>query len=348
MFKERLARWIAAALARAGFLPRIFGFAGRWSVGRSPGGRPEFPYLARRARRQFQILLYHRVNDTEDPFFDTVSAGAFEAQMALLERCCSVLPLAEAVERSGANDLPPNAVVITFDDGYADNYESAFPILKRLGLPATIFLTTGPVDSQELLWHDRLIDAFRESRAPLLEWEGASYPLKTRSQKGLALRACLRVLRRCDPAGRDERVRRLGAALGVGEPQARAWRKLTWGQIAEMAGDGISFGAHTVTHPILTRIPLPEAVDEIVRSREAIESRLGGKVDLFAYPNGGRDDYDENIKRAVREAGFRCAATALPGANDSRTDSFELRRDTLWDPSPATAMLRLAWSRLSS
>lgn len=304
--------------------------------------------MRRRTRAPFQILLYHRVNDSRDPLFDTVPVRGFDRQMALLRRHFHVLALDELVERRERGDVPPNAVAITFDDGYRDNFENAFPILRRHGLPATVFLTSATVGSKELLWHDRLLDAFRETRVASLHVDGETLPMLTPAQRRTAVYACLRTLRRLDPRRRDEEVAGLAAALEVAEPDEHRWSKLTWEEVREMAGGGISFGAHTVNHPILTRIPHDEAVREILDSRDAIARGLGRPVNLFAYPNGGRADFDEEVKRAVRDAGFRCAVTAIPGSNDAATDPFELRRDTMWDPVPHMAVMRLAWSKLTS
>ncbi len=302
----------------------------------------------RRTSRPFQVLLYHRVNDSADPLFDTVSVRAFDRQTALLARHFSVLSLDELLERRERDDVPPNAIAITFDDGYRDNFEFAFPILRRRGLPATVFLTSGTVGSNELLWHDRLLDAFLATRVAALEVGGKELPMRRPRERRAALYACLRTLRALDPDRRDRVVARLTSALEVAEPDERRWSKLGWDEVSEMAAGGISFGAHTVSHPILTRIPRDEAVREIRDSRDAIERALGRPVTLFAYPNGSRGDFDEHVKRAVRDAGFRCAVTTVAGANDGGTDPFELRRVGMWDPAPRTAVMRLAWSKLTS
>jgi peptidoglycan/xylan/chitin deacetylase (PgdA/CDA1 family) len=343
-----LARLAGGIGARLGLDRVLLRLGDSWRLGSGGDGAARAYGVRRRTSAPFQILLYHRVNDSEDPLFDTVSVRVFDGQMALLRRRFRVLSLDELVERRERNDVPPNAVAITFDDGYRDNFENAFPILRRHGLPATVFLTSATVGSKELLWHDRLLDAFRETKVASLDVDGETLPLRTPALRRAAVYACLRGLRRMDPRRRDEEVARLAAALAVAEPDERRWSKLTWEEVREMAGGGISFGAHTANHPILTRIPREEAVREILDSRDAIARGLGRPVSLFAYPNGGRADFDEGVKQAVRDAGFRCAVTAIPGANDATTDPFELRRDAMWDPVPQLAVMRLAWSKLTS
>src|SRR5262245_54886386 len=111
--------------------------------------------------RRFQILGYHKVSPDQHPFFEPLHPDTFEQQMRFLKSCYTVLSLAELVSRSMRGDVPERAVAITFDDGYRDNYEYAFPILKKYQFPATIFVATGAIGTRELIWHDQIFDAFR-------------------------------------------------------------------------------------------------------------------------------------------------------------------------------------------
>lgn len=343
-----IARLAGGIGARTGLLGALLRLGNSWTLGSGEDGGARGHRARRRTSTPFQVLLFHRVTDIEEPFFDTVPVRVFDGQMALLRRHFNVLPLDELVERSGRNDVPSSAVAITFDDGYRDNYENAFPILRRHGLPATVFLTTAAVGTREVLWHDRILDAFRQTEATSLEVDGTSLPMRTPLQKRTTAASCLRRVRSLDPRGRDREIARVMSALGVAATPEARWRKLSWDEIREMANGGISFGAHTVTHPILTRMPIDEAGREILESRDAIERALGKKVTLFAYPNGGPTDFNDDVKRVVRDAGFRCAVTTIPGTNDAATDLFELKRVALWDPAPHQALMRLAWSKLTS
>jgi peptidoglycan/xylan/chitin deacetylase (PgdA/CDA1 family) len=123
---------------------------------------------------------------------------------------------------------------------------------------------------------------------------------------------------------------------------------LTWHDIAEMSRHNMTFGAHTVTHPILTRLGLAHAIDEILISKRTIEAHLRSPVSLFAYPNGSPADFNHAIKQALKQAGFLCAATTIWGVNDIHTDPFELRRVHAWDSDARISLLRLAADRLWS
>jgi peptidoglycan/xylan/chitin deacetylase (PgdA/CDA1 family) len=253
--------------------------------------------------------------------------------MEVLRRHFTVLPLDELAERARRRDLPRNGVAITFDDGYRDNYTNAFPVLRQLGLPATIFLTTDALDRGGLLWHDRVFDAFHRSRNP----EARSTFV---SELGR--------LRRVSPAERDRRIETLLEELGVEPNGASGWEKLTWPEAREMASEGISFGAHTIDHPILTHVSPDEARRQIRESKQRIERELGSTITMFAYPNGGPSDFDPSTERLVKEEGFSLAVTTVAGANDESTNPFALRRTGMWGDDPQLSAIRLAWTRMST
>ncbi len=282
--------------------------------------------------RRYLVLCYHRVNDDAHPFFPGIRVDLFRRQMETLRRNFTVLPLAELAERARRDDLPRNGVAVTFDDGYRDNYTNAFPVLRDLGLPATIFLTTDALDRNALLWHDRVFDAFHRARKP-----------EARPPLG----AVLARLRRSSPEERDREIDRLLEELGIGPGVPQGWEKLTWDQAREMAPQGISFGAHTIDHPILTFVSEEEAKRQIRESKKRIEAELGSPITMFAYPNGGASDFDRSTERIVEEEGFSLAVTTLAGGNDAETNSYSLRRTGMWGDDPQLSTLRLAWSRRS-
>jgi peptidoglycan/xylan/chitin deacetylase (PgdA/CDA1 family) len=259
-----------------------------------------------------------------------------------------VLPLEECVERSRQRRAPPRAVCITFDDGYRDNYENAFPVLRKFGLCATVFLATGSIESGKPLWYDLVFDSFRRSSVDSIVLGENGYRLGTVAEKRVALDGILRNLRRLSTAERDEKILKLLSALKVDASACRGYEKLGWREIEEMCRGGIRFGAHTVTHPILTSIPLQDAIDEIRNSRRTIEDRLGTPVRTFAYPNGGKEDFSETVKRLLKEEGFVAAVTTLQGNNDGGTDPLELRRYGIWDHNPHVLGLRLGWYKMIS
>ena len=336
---------LASVAARAA---RLFGvrslfqaFADRLRLSRGVDGRLTAPYLRRYRGDEFHVFTYHRVNDDGAPFFRGATLRDFTSQMELLRDRCDVLSLDDLWAGAASGALPPRAVGITFDDGYRDNFDNAFPVLRRLGLPATIFLSTGPIENGGPLWHDRVFDAFAKSQADAFLWGTDRLPIDTYSQRSAALQIVLAELRRSLPERREELIARLIEILGVGEVASGDRRMLEWPQVEEMSRAGIAFGAHTVTHPVLTRMAHERAREEIETSKRTIEGRTGKPVRWFAYPNGTRDDFSEAIKGALRDLDFTGAFTTIWGKNEARTDPFELRRVGLWGADRDRSALRL-------
>ena len=350
-YKEAVGSVVASVLFVSGTLKWLNYAANRVRCKRSADGTVEFPFLRRRRSGNLQILIYHRVNDENDPFFTGVPVSLFKAQMEYLASNFCVLPLEEAVERLKRRDVPDNAVVITFDDGYRDNYINAFPLLRSLALPATIFLAVDAIGSRHVLWHDKVFAAFRETRIGVLKGfaDGSSvYPLTTLAEKVLAQEKALTFIRSLDEEARAFAVNRLIDKLEVSELRSQPDLMLSWHEVTAMQNGGISFGSHSVTHPILAKVSLERARDEIVRAKQIIEERLGTCVRTFAYPNGRTGDFNQTTKMLLQDSGHVCALTTNFGTNECDQDLFELRRATPWGHDIETFGLRLNYYRLCS
>lgn len=291
----------------------------------SPGGR----------EARLSTLIFHRVLPAPDPLFPgEIDVTAFDAICGWVSRWFRVLPLGEATEALRSGDLPSRAMAITFDDGYADNLLQAAPILRRHGLPATVFVATGFLDGG-LMWNDRLIEAARRTVLRGIDLRGTGAPADALSTTDHATRratidALIAHAKYLDPQTRiafaDEVARRAQVSL-PGDLM------LSSPQVAELdACPGIDIGAHTVSHPILRTLSRADARREIEDSRAVLERLTGRPVPLFAYPNGkpGQDYSTESVE-IVREAGFQAAVSTRWGVSTARTNRFELRRFTPWD-----------------
>lgn len=321
--------------------PRRPRFAGALRVLGSiaaPGGR----------RGRLAVLIHHRVLPGPDPLRPgEVDRATFEWQMATLARCFRVLPLSEAIVRLDAGTLPPRAAAITFDDGYADNFRIALPILQRHALPATFFVTSGMLG--QCMWNDVVIEAVRAAPADGLDTEFLGVErqsLGTAAARRAALATLLPVLKQRPPPARDEAVARLATQAGIAAPDGLM---MTREELRSLAGAGMEIGAHTVNHPVLSRIDDASAEREMAESRDALEGITGERIGLFAYPNGrpGTDYLPAHV-RMVRRLGFDGAVSTQRGANATgATDRYQVRRFTPWDRTPErfTARLLLACLR---
>jgi peptidoglycan/xylan/chitin deacetylase (PgdA/CDA1 family) len=349
--KENILNLVAFLLFALGAHKLLNRLVNRFRFNRTENGRLEFPFVNRRRYGNLQILVYHRVNDEKDPFFSGIPVYVFRAQMEYLASNFRVFALEEAVERLRRRDVPDNAVVITFDDGYRDNYINAFPLLKSLSLPATIFLAVDAIGSRRVLWHDRVFAAFRETRVSVLSGfcnSSGEYPLNTVAEKLLAQEKALNFIRSLDDEARVSAINSLIGKLDVLDRKEVPELMLSWEEVRVMHNGGISFGSHTVTHPILSKLTLARARDEIESAKRIIEDQLGICVRTFAYPNGRTNDFDQTTKTLLRESGHICALTTNFGTNEYNQDLFELRRATPWGHDVEAFGLRLNYYKLCS
>jgi peptidoglycan/xylan/chitin deacetylase (PgdA/CDA1 family) len=243
------------------------------------------------------------------------------------------MSLQELVARAVRGEVPERAVAVTFDDGYRDNYEYAFPILQKYRLPATIFVATGAIGNGTLIWHDRVFDAFRFATVDRARMADSAVPelnLETAESRSQSLETCLAQAKTLYGETRRRFIDDLEQKLRPELPGTGTQRMLTWDQVREMHAAGIEFGSHTVSHTILSRIPRPEMVKELVDSKNELSGQLGTPVSLFAYPNGKATDYNNEVKTVVRECGYSCAITCRSGFNHALSDVFELKRGLPW------------------
>ncbi len=299
---------------------------------------------AARRSQGLAILGYHRVNDERDPYFYALPTAVFERHMAYVARAYRVLPLEEAVACLAHGDLPPNALCITFDDGYRDNLTHAAPILARYRLPATVFLATGFIGASAVPWFDQIASAFKTTTASAFRapW-GAVVPLETVPERVAAIARSQAHLKTVPHAAFAGELERLCGAVAPRGAEAAKNTMLGWDDVHALRGLGCAIGAHTVTHPILSRMSDDDAAREISESRRMIEAGCGIAPRAFAYPNGQATDYTETTVRLVREAGFQCAVTTRFGVNGPLTPRLELRRGGSYEHDLPTFALKLAW-----
>jgi peptidoglycan/xylan/chitin deacetylase (PgdA/CDA1 family) len=293
-------------------------------------------------RGRLLILTYHRVCAAPDPVVPgNAHAAGFARQAQVLARAFHVLPLVEASERLRAATLPARAVCITFDDGYADNAEVAAPILARHGLPATFFVATGFLDGGRM-WNDTLIETVRAARGPELDLRALGLgrvAIRDESARAAAVPALIAQCKYLEPGERAARVEAIARAAGVTLPRDLMMRS---DQLRALRAAGMEIGAHTVHHPILKAITLPQAEQEIVASRDAIAQLTRAPVRAFAYPNGkpGVDYAPEHVE-AVRRAGFTVAVSTVWGAATPADDVLQLPRVGFADGARVVFSLKL-------
>jgi peptidoglycan/xylan/chitin deacetylase (PgdA/CDA1 family) len=299
-----------------------------------------------RSGLQAVILMYHRVSPDDVPWLlvPPVSPAGFEAQLQYLRSHYEIMSLDELLRNvSGRVHSGRCIASITFDDGYRDNFAYAFPLLKKYGVSATIFLTTGSIDSHALLWWDKVGYALIHTKKDKLSvGELGDYTVSNGRRRTVALKI-ISALKRIPDVEKNKLIDNLIHDADVEIIQQLAEQAmLSWDSIMVMAKDGISFGAHTVHHPILTNVPLETVDSEVRESKTRIENQIGLPVQFFAYPGG---PFNSAIAKVVERCGFSGAVTTQPLWITDRCDPFVLgRMGVSWDdPNMFRVMLSGMW-----
>lgn len=292
-------------------------------------------------RRLPLVVGYHRVVDDGRvrrasiiaPML--VSRRMFERQLDWIGRRFRFVSLDElGSQLESGRAFPTPTATITFDDGYRDMYEHAYPVLKRKGIPAAVFVVTDWIDRATPLYHDRLYllltrdwSAAREVLVDLgvmtIEQTSTSRAL---SEPFGALRFLLTTLCQEDVA---QVLAALEERLSIDTDRLDGLKPLTWAMLAEMQRAGITVGSHTRTHALLTRESSSRMLEETIGARQALEERLGTRIDHFAYPDGA---FNTETVEAVARAGYRFAYTTCHH-RDRRHPLLTIPRCVLWENS---------------
>ena len=277
-----------------------------------------------------KILVFHRFSASSSK--GKIDGGLFEKQLLELKSRFNVVPL-DAVVQSIKSKVPTvkNAIVLTIDDGYSDFYSIAYPILKKYSLPATLYVTSDFVDKKIWLWPDRLSYVLSNTKKDNYIFhknnESMEYLLKDEDYYGSLWHA---LAEHCLSISNQERINFItefeqDLEVELPEYPTEEYSPLSWGQISEMANNGIEIGAHTCTHPSLTKTNDDELTYEISGCKKKLEEKLGVEVKSFSYPNGTQQDYNERVMQAIEKAGFTSSAVCFADAL-SYTSLFDLRR----------------------
>lgn len=284
------------------------------------------------------IFYYHRVCNPEDDFLSSpdlvVSKNNFERQMEFIKEEFNVLPLDVMIDHfKKGKTLSCRDIAITFDDGYIDNYVNAYPILKKYGIPASIFLTTGYIGSNNLLWWDRLSLIIKAMRGANITWDDFSSGLLTRELKNLlsnekklkrSLTPLTNYLKSVGLHKRESIIQYLGKIILKSDNLLSHQRVfLSWQEIKEMSGNGITFGSHSHTHAILTEMDDACMNREISLSKELIRENIGSEPEGFSYPDGC---FDERVKASVIKTAYHYAVQTNRLAKRYRPDIYSIPR----------------------
>lgn len=254
--------------------------------------------------------MYHRISD--HPYFSGVGLEYFETQMAYIKenfRIISALQLADELKK---NTLQPYTLALTFDDGYTDFYNNAWPILRKYNLPATLYVPTGFIDRSQWLWPDliKYILMEAESKKSYLSIDG----YKELDDENLMDAwnefgdHCLKL----SAQARDDFIKNFANHFDVicpNEP-VKDFSSVTWSQLNEMQSEGLEIGSHSVTHPVLSNLEQADITSELVQSAARIKEMLGKSPSGICYPYGRIQDVSTTVISTAKEQGYNYGVLA--------------------------------------
>jgi len=292
----------------------------------SPAGR----------RARLLTFYFHRVLEKVDPMQPgEPTAAEFDRTLGWIVDQFNVLRPDEACARLSDGTLPSAAAVVTFDDGYRDNYEVALPIFRRRKASATFFVATGFL-GDGMQFNDRIREALRVHGAPSLDaaWLGlGELPTGTVSEKLMSLEQILRVVKYKALEARLDAVERIEHQCGfdLASRVAAQREMMTVDEVRLLARAGMDIGGHTRNHPILRSLSSEAALGEIRAGYDDLTAIVGAPPALFSYPNGKRgDDYEPVHGQMAKKAGFKYAFSTHRGVATRDTDRYQLPRFMPW------------------
>ncbi len=324
-FKETAGDWFAGGLYHLGLWHPYFRLKGAPTAG-APAA----------------ILTFHRLIDDDTVYLPKgivvhTHIRIFEETIAAVSRHYNMVSLDRIIEAfEGGEPLPRDSVAVTFDDGYEDTFRLGLRVLRRYGVPATVFLATGFIDTAQRMWPDRIEQALLNTKRDLVHLDQLgvasstpALPIRTRAEKTFANTELARLFKHLDAASLAAALERLEASLGTnGTAGSRVM--LDWNEVRGLHEGGVAIGSHGVTHQIMTKLEFSVARDELAQSKATIEENLGQPVRHFAFPNGRAQDFSPELGAACRELGYESVCTALWGVVDPAADDpYFLRRVAL-------------------
>ena len=274
------------------------------------------------------VLMYHRIH-ARDSIFPGMPVAQFRSQMEWIARNCTPIASDQVLEAAPrASRLRP-PVVVTFDDGYRDYHDCAWPILRELGIPATVFLSTTFMDHGGLIWNEELEWAIMTSARSSVTWPwdpSQRLTLADTAQRRECVRLAKQQLKGMPDAARRDAVADLHRQLDAPSAERTLGRQmLSWDEV-RASREGTIFGGHSHTHPILSQLPRHEMESEIRTCRERIATELGSAPRTFAYPNGRACDFNADTRELLALHGFELAFSTERGINGQGADRMALLR----------------------
>lgn len=296
-----------------------------------------FIWFRRLFKKEILVLAYHRILSTDEnsPYqydeelISTDSEG-FKWQINFLKKRFDIINFAELSERlAGRKKLTGRELLITFDDGFSDNYSNAFPILKSENVPATFYISTDYIGAKKTFWFNEIVHSIKTAEQLSFTLGDEQYnfePTDTNREKVIQL--VLDKLKQVSNQKRLSTIESLYEDLNFNADKTPASElPMTWDNVVEMSENNMEFGSHSVSHPILSRLDASELEHEIAHSKQHIESMINKPCISIAYPVGGEDAFTDNVESQSKSAGYDFGLSYISGTNHVEAlDMHSLKR----------------------
>lgn len=280
------------------------------------------------------IINYHRITDPKksDNDFNHSMFGPtpneLRRELTWMKECGTAISEADLIAyMQGNGSLPRNSFMVTFDDGYRDNYELALPVLRELKIPAIFFIPTQAIEERTLGWWEHVYWYLKQTKRNEITLRGTNYqvprPVTTLGDRFNDM------LKFGTAEDNEKFLKELAAACEVTAPPKELCDKelMTWDQIRDCSSHGISIGAHTHSHRVLATLDVETQRQELTESKRLLEERLGHEVHSMAYPVGGYEHFNQETMELARQCGYNLAFSFLTGTNQANSlESYDIKR----------------------
>ena len=284
------------------------------------------------------IILYHGVTDFKSKGIENISGKHLDVdeyfdQMKWLKRNTNILSMEEVFYiLSNNKSFPKNAIAITFDDGFENNYSKAFPILKNLEIPTTFYISSAMIGSNKMFWVDKLEDCINNAKSKtinmILEKE-YNFELKNSEDKINALTKIKSFCKMSKNSLKEKVIEQLIAQTGHKPDSSNSdnYKVMSWQQLKEMSlNEYVIIGGHSSSHEILSKLDVDEMQKIVKSSIDKLSSELNIKIEHYSYPEGQHDHYNQEVINALISNGIKCCPSAIHGVNYQGDDPFHLKR----------------------
>ena len=288
--------------------------------------------------KNLHILLYHGVTRRKHPGIVNYSGkhlyiDDFRRHMKLIKQRCNLLTIDEIVELDRTGKIwPQNSVVVTFDDGFHNNYECAASILDDFKIPAVFYICAGLINTDEMLWVDQIEDCINRTNKKDLEIKldkGCRFKLNSLQEKILALEQIKKFCKKSSSDNKDRVLEELISKTNI-TPDVNAsldYKLMSWHELRSISQNSLfTIGGHTLCHDIMSALPVPRMDLDIKLTLGLLKYHLGHNITHFSYPEGQAIHYNDNVISSLKRNGVICSPSAIDGANSPGADLFHLKR----------------------